>query len=102
MIPVIDEGNNWKIPFYRTVALNLRCLKSRITIPRVAVFGGKHVVLLIYGCRFVPFRLFAAKRRHAKRPKNAMRKNEKTEKCHAKRRNNAMREDEPPREKTKF
>ena len=51
-----------------------------------------------YGGWIVPFRLFAAKRRHAKRRKSAMRKNEKTKKCHAKRRNNAMRKDEkkPP------
>ena len=47
-----------------------------------------------YGGWIVPFRLFAAKRRHAKRRQDEKTPCEKTKKSHAKRRNNAMRKDE--------
>ena len=53
----------------------------------------------------MPFCLFAAKRRHAKIRKDAMRTDEKTPREKMKRRNNAMRKTKirnSPREKTKF
>ena len=50
-------------------------------------------IFAYYSGRFVPFRLFAAKRRHAKRLKDAMQEVEKTPEKRTKRRQVTKRKD---------